>query len=77
MFPSIEDGRQATFEVAGLDRTRQVGLRFFVKIRATRKSPATGAEHPAGWSVRVPKVGMELSIEPRLADQKIDATSAD
>lgn len=36
----------------------------------------TGAEYPAGWSVRVPSAGIEVSIEPWLADQEIDATFA-
>jgi predicted secreted hydrolase len=42
------------------------------RVRATArwKSPATGAEYPAGWTVELPGEGLRLEVVPALADQE-------
>ncbi len=34
-------------------------------------SPRSGASYPARWSVRVPSEGLELAVEPLVADQEM------
>jgi predicted secreted hydrolase len=48
------------------------------RIRATRRwrSPATGAEYPAAWTVEVPSAGLALRVEPEVADQENRGGSA-
>jgi len=48
------------------------------RIRATRRwrSPATGADYPAGWDVEVPAAELSLRIEPEVADQENRGGSA-
>lgn len=43
-----------------------------IDATATWKSPHTGANYPAGWTLRVRQEGLELHLEPRLADQEHD-----
>jgi len=42
------------------------------RVRATGRwrSPATGAEYPAGWQVEVPAAGISLRVRPWVADQE-------
>lgn len=35
------------------------------------QSPHTGARYPAGWRLRVPSQGLDLTITPALADQEL------
>ncbi len=35
------------------------------------RSPASGARYPAGWRLRVPKVGLDVTITPTVADQEL------
>jgi len=34
------------------------------------RSPATGAEYPAGWRVRLPSAGLSLDVQPLVPDQE-------
>ena len=40
----------------------------------TWRSPRTGGEYPAGWSIVVASEDLTLEIEPYLADQELDLT---
>jgi predicted secreted hydrolase len=53
-------------------RTRHLESGAF-ELRALRKwkSPKSGATYPSGWSVRVPSEGLDLTLEPMLADQEL------
>jgi predicted secreted hydrolase len=33
-------------------------------------SPASGAVYPSGWQLEIPERGIELTLQPRLADQE-------
>ena len=44
---------------------------FSLEATDTWRSPHSGAEYPAGWSVRLPEEGVELRIEPKMADQEL------
>jgi len=44
---------------------------FSVVADATWRSAASGAEYPARWRVAVPSSALELTLEPRLADQEL------
>jgi predicted secreted hydrolase len=39
--------------------------------RGTWQSPESGARYPAAWHVAVPSAALDLTIEPRLADQEL------
>ncbi|MDT5296072.1 MAG: hypothetical protein QOJ76_2952 [Acidobacteriota bacterium] len=36
------------------------------------RSPHTGATYPSGWRLRVPRVGVDVTIKPVLKDQELD-----
>lgn len=48
------------------------------QVRATRRwrSPATGADYPAGWTVEVPSAGLALRVEAEVPDQENRGGSA-
>jgi predicted secreted hydrolase len=51
---------------------RHLPLRAFAIAATARwKSPATGADYPAAWRVRVPDAGLDLVVEPTLPDQEL------
>jgi predicted secreted hydrolase len=49
---------------------------FEVAATGRWRSPATGAEYPAGWRVRVPGAGLSLHVEPVVPDQENRGGSA-
>lgn len=58
--------------VAADGAARHLPLDAF-EIRATGrwKSPESGGDYPSGWIVRVPSAGLDLTLEPVLADQEL------
>jgi predicted secreted hydrolase len=48
---------------------------FEVRPRGRWKSPKSGATYPMGWTIRVPRLGLELQLRERLKDQEL-VTSA-
>lgn len=48
------------------------------RVQATRRwrSPATGADYPAAWTVEVPSAGLTLRVDPLVADQENRGGSA-
>jgi predicted secreted hydrolase len=37
-------------------------------------SPRSGTRYPAGWRLRAPAAGLDLTVEPVVADQELDLT---
>jgi predicted secreted hydrolase len=48
---------------------------FEIRATGSWKSPESGGRYPSGWIVRVPSAGLELTLEPVLADQELRVTS--
>jgi predicted secreted hydrolase len=44
---------------------------FQVTSTGTWQSPATHGRYPAGWTVRLPAEGLELTVTPTVADQEL------
>jgi predicted secreted hydrolase len=44
---------------------------FEVSVLDRWKSPHTGADYPARWRLRVPSEGLDLEVEPLVADQEM------
>lgn len=44
---------------------------FEIVVRDIWTSPASGARYPAGWELRIPDEGIELSVEPLMAGQEL------
>jgi predicted secreted hydrolase len=42
-----------------------------IQVLERWRSPSTGAEYPARWRILVPSEGLDLAVEPRLADQEM------
>jgi predicted secreted hydrolase len=73
---SIDPFSSGTF-IAPDGSTRRLGRdEFEIRIEATWRSPRTGATYPARWTVIVPAEGLELKIEPHLADQELTVSHA-
>lgn len=49
---------------------------FSIRATGTWKSRKTGGVYPAGWTVRVPGEGLELSVVPTVADQELATEGA-
>ncbi|MEW5871702.1 MAG: lipocalin-like domain-containing protein [Chloroflexota bacterium] len=49
---------------------------FEIEVLSNWKSPRTQASYPASWRLSVPVVGLDLRIEPYLADQELDVSYA-
>jgi predicted secreted hydrolase len=45
---------------------------FQLEATAHWESPHTGATYPSGWSLRVPRFGIDLSVTPVIKDQELD-----
>ncbi|MGB7202375.1 MAG: lipocalin family protein [Pyrinomonadaceae bacterium] len=45
---------------------------FEIEILSTWTSPRNGAVYPASWSVSIPKLDIEMTITPSIADQELD-----
>jgi predicted secreted hydrolase len=47
-----------------------------VQVNQTWRSPHTGANYPASWSITAPRLDLVLQIEPYLADQELNVSYA-
>jgi len=47
---------------------------FQIKVSDTWHSPKTNAVYPSGWLLNVPTIGLEVKIQPFVADQELDLT---
>lgn len=54
-------------ELTKLDSTQ-----FSIEPVGAWKSPRSEGEYPSGWKVKVPSLGIDLSIEPVIQDQELD-----
>jgi predicted secreted hydrolase len=45
---------------------------FTVSVLGSWTSPTTGARYPAGWHLVVPSDGLDVTLQPTLADQELD-----
>ena len=45
---------------------------FSVEVTDRWVSPSTGADYPAGWTVRVPGEDLTIALKPTVADQELD-----
>ena len=62
----------AQSQVTGLDRSAGD---FEIEVLDTWTSPDSGAVYPSGWRVTVPEYGLDLTIEPLLADQEMNLST--
>jgi predicted secreted hydrolase len=71
------DGFSSGTLIAADGSTRTWGLGdFSIKVNHRWRSPRTGAEYPAGWTLSVPSADLRLTIAPWLADQEMDVSYA-
>ena len=45
---------------------------FSVEVTDHWRSPATGADYPAGWTISIPGDGLTIRLRPTVADQELD-----
>lgn len=45
---------------------------FTVTVTDRWRSPATGADYPAGWDIELPAEGLRITLTPTVADQELD-----
>ena len=45
---------------------------FRIEVLRTWRSPHSQAEYPASWTVEIPSAGLQLQVEPWLADQELN-----
>jgi predicted secreted hydrolase len=48
---------------------------FSVEVTRRWRSPATGADYPAGWRIRIPGDDLTIDLRPTVADQELDTRS--
>jgi predicted secreted hydrolase len=61
-----------TFVDAEGGRTHLAREDFEVEATGRWRSPHTGATYPSGWRLRVPRVGVDVTVTPVLKDQELD-----
>jgi predicted secreted hydrolase len=61
-----------TYVDAGGHRTHLAREDFELETTGRWRSPRTGATYPSGWRLRVPRVGVDVTIKPVLKDQELD-----
>lgn len=49
---------------------------FIIQITDTWTSPHSGAIYPAGWTVRIPGLDLELQLRPYMKDQELNVSYA-
>jgi predicted secreted hydrolase len=49
---------------------------FQIEVLGKWKSPRSGAVYPAGWRLRIPAAGLEVEVQPSLADQELNVSYA-
>lgn len=55
--------------------SRHLALKDFdLEVRGHWESPRSGARYPSRWRLRIPSAGLDLSLEPLLADQELDVS---
>jgi predicted secreted hydrolase len=49
---------------------------FDIVVERAWRSPHTGADYPAEWTITIPAAGLTLGLEPYLADQELNVSYA-
>jgi predicted secreted hydrolase len=49
---------------------------FDIVVERAWRSPHTGADYPAEWTISIPAAGLTLGLEPYLADQELNVSYA-
>lgn len=60
-----------TFVAQDGSGTHLTSADFFVLSDRTWKSPASGAEYPASWTIEIPERDLKLRLRPTVADQEL------
>ncbi|MBM2827368.1 MAG: hypothetical protein HW403_1432, partial [Dehalococcoidia bacterium] len=47
-----------------------------VKATGSWRSPSSGAEYPMGWTLAVPRLALELELQPVVQNQEMDTTAS-
>ena len=47
---------------------------FEIQVTDRWRSPDSGVEYPAGWTIVIPKYDLELLVSPAMADQEMDVS---
>lgn len=45
---------------------------FVIEVLGTWASPRTGTVYPSGWRLRIPRVGLNVSVMPVMSDQELN-----
>ena len=45
---------------------------FTVTVTDHWRSPATGSDYPAGWTIEIPSEAIEIELHPTVAAQELD-----
>jgi len=64
------DWRNATLVSPGGGARPVAAEDWSIRTLGRWRSPATGAEYPSGWEVRLPGEGISVRVEPELAQQE-------
>ena len=68
---SIADFSSGTFIAADASTRSLSESDFTITVEDEWTSPHSGAVYPAGWTVTVPSLGLELNIRPYVNDQEL------
>ena len=58
-------------EVIHIDRSQ-----FEIDVLDTWQSPHSGAVYPSSWQIRIPGIGLNLDLQPYMADQELNLSYA-
>lgn len=59
--------------IAADGRTQHLAAQdFSIRAQGTWRSPHTGGVYPAGWRVQVPAFGLDVQVQPWMADQELN-----
>jgi predicted secreted hydrolase len=65
-----------TYVAAGGAATHLDPSAFSVTVLGHWTSPRTGTVYPAGWRLRLPGQGLDITLRPTVADQELDTRAS-
>ena len=68
---SVSEFSSGTFVAADGSATHLPKSAFEARATGRWTSPRTRATYPAGWAVKVPSRGLDVTVTPRVADQEL------
>ncbi len=71
---SVDPFSAGSFVDAAGNVTRLQRDDFQITVRDTWRSPHSGAEYPARWTIAIPRLELRLELEPWLADQELNVS---